>query len=104
VSFLAVFITLSHFNRNESLLLVIVTLSSKDPSISTDALSAIDSALKTMGLRKQVRSTVIPGKEYAVTYDGPVIEKKQVEETVARVANLYHITFTVDVEESVGFP
>jgi len=92
------------FQQKQSILLVIVTLSSKDSPISTDTLSAIDSALATVGLRKQVRSAVVPGKEYAITYESPIIEKKRIEETVAPVADLHHVTFTVDVEESVGFP
>ena len=83
---------------------MIVSLSSKGSSPPTEALSAIDAALAAKGLRKQVRSVVVPGKEYATTYDGPNIEKKQVDDIVTSVAELHHITFKVDVEESVSFP
>jgi hypothetical protein len=86
------------------LLLVIVNLSSKASPFPTEALSDIDSALAAVGLRKQVRSVLVPGKEFAVTYDGPSIDKRQVEAVVSPLAERNGITFSVDVEESVSFP
>jgi hypothetical protein len=85
-------------------LLVIVNLSSKGSSIPTEALSEIDSALAAVGLRRQVRSVLVPGREFAVTYDGPSIEKRQVEKVVSLLAERNGITFSVEVEESVSFP
>ena len=55
-------------------------------------------------MRKQVRSVLVPGKKFAVTYDGPSIEKKQVEDLVGPLAERNGITFSVEVEESVSFP
>jgi len=85
-------------------LLVTVNLSSKDSSLPSEALSAIDAALAVKGFRKQVRSVVVPGKEYATTYDGPTINKEQVDDIMLTVAERHHITYKVDVEESVSFP
>jgi hypothetical protein len=85
-------------------LLVIVNLSSKEPSITADTLSLIDSALESVGLRKQVRSVVVPGKEYTVTYDGPTVEKRRIEAIVGPLAEGHHIAFSIEVEESVSFP
>jgi len=83
---------------------VIMTLSSKDSSFPTDALSVIDAALAAKGLRKQVRSAVVPGKQYATTYECSGIEKSQVESVVGPLAERYGITFVADIEESVSFP
>jgi hypothetical protein len=60
--------------------------------------------LATVGLRKQVRSVLVPGKEFTVTYDGPSIDKRQVEDLVSPLAERKGITFSVEVEESVSFP
>lgn len=81
-----------------------MNLSCKDSSFPADALSAIDAALAANGLRKQVRSAVVPGKEFATTYDGPTIGKKKVEDIVAPLAERYGVGFMVDIEESVSFP
>ena len=85
-------------------MLVILTLSSKESSFPTDALSVIDTALATKGLRKQVRSAVVRGKQYATTYECSSIEKSQVESVVSPLAERYGITFVADIEESVSFP
>ena len=85
-------------------MLVIVNLSSEDLPLSTDVLSAVDAALAAKGLRKQVRSIVVPGKEYATTYNAQTIEKKQVEDIVAPLTKPHHVAFAVDIEESVSFP
>jgi len=98
------FIISTLLKTREDSLLVIVNLSSKDSTFPSEALAAIDSGLGRLGLRRQVRSTVVPGKAYAVTYEGPTAEKKQVEDVVASVAEQHHITYTVEFEESVSFP
>ena len=85
-------------------MLVTVNLASIDSSLTTDALSAIDAALSAKGLRKQVRSVVVPGKEYSTTYDGPTMEKTQVEEILTPLAEHHRITYAVAIEESVSFP
>ena len=85
-------------------MLIIVNLSSKDSDLPTEALSAIDSALATVGLRREIRSVVVQGRKYATTYDCPAIEKRQVEEIVTPLAERYSLTFTVEIEESVSFP
>jgi len=85
-------------------LLVTVNLASIDSPLTTDDLSAIDAALAAKGLRKQVRSVVVPGKAYATTYDAPNMDKGQVEEIMTPLAERHHITFKVDIEESVSFP
>jgi len=85
-------------------LLVIVNLSSKDSALPTEALSAVDSALATVGLRREIRSVVIQSRKYATTYDCLSIEKRRVEEIVAPLAQRYSLAFTVEIEESVSFP
>jgi len=85
-------------------LLVILNLSSNDASFPIEALSEIDSALAGVGLKKQVRSVLVPGKQFEVTYDGPMIDKKRVEGIVAPLSERRRLTFSVEVEESVHFP
>jgi hypothetical protein len=69
-----------------------------------DALSEVDSALSKQGLRKQVRSALIPGKEFAITYDGPATDKSKVSEIIRPIADEKGVEFSVEVEESVSFP
>ena len=85
-------------------MLVIVNLSSKDLSFPADVLAQVDAALASIGFRKQIRSVLVPGKEFAVTYDGPPIDKKQIEHLVGPLATRNGIIFSVEVEESVSFP
>ena len=85
-------------------MIVIITLSSKRPSFPVEALSVIDSALAAAGLKRQVRSVLAPGKEFAVTYDGPTTDKGKVIEIIRPIAERYVIEFSVEVEESVSFP
>jgi len=85
-------------------LLVIVNLSSKDQAFPMETLSSIDSALTLIGLRRQVRSVMVPGREYTVTYDGPMITKERIEEVITPLAKQNNLTFTVETEESVSFP
>jgi len=84
-------------------LLVTVNISSRN-TLPPAALSEMDTALGAKGLRKQVRSVVVPGKEYATTYESPTVEKGQVELVMRAVAEQYHFSFAVDLEESVSFP
>ena len=69
-----------------------------------EALVEIDSALAAVGLRKQIRSALVPGLQYAITYDGPTMEKRQIETALGALAKRHHLNFSVDVEESVSFP
>lgn len=85
-------------------MLVVVNLSSNAPSFPTDVLVQVDAALASVGFRKQIRSVLVPGKEFAVTYDGPPIDKRQVEELVRPLAAPNGVIFSVEVEESVSFP
>jgi len=84
-------------------LLVTVSISSKD-SLPPVALSEMDAALGAKGLRKQVRSVMVPGKEYTTTYESPTVEKAEVERVMNAVSDRYHLSFSVDIEESVSFP
>ena len=47
---------------------------------------------------------MISRKEFSTTYDGPIIDKTKVEETVAALADKNAFTFSVELEESVSFP
>ena len=85
-------------------MLAIVNLSSKDAPFPTEALATIDAALAAIGLRRQVRSVVVPARSYSITYDGPTTEKSRIEGTVAPMAEQYRLTFIVEIEESVSFP
>jgi len=85
-------------------LLAIVNLSSGHSSFPTEALATVDSALADIGLRRQVRSVVVPARSYSITYDGPTTEKARIEGSVAPTAEQYRLAFTVEIEESVSFP
>ena len=85
-------------------MLVIVNLSSKGAPFPTESLAQVDAVLATLGLRKQVRSILVPGQEFTVTYDGPKVEKKKIEDLVSPLAGRNHFSFSVEVEESVSFP
>jgi hypothetical protein len=47
---------------------------------------------------------MVPGRAYAITYDGRAIAKEKVELIIAPIAKQHNLTFTVDAEESVSFP
>jgi hypothetical protein len=85
-------------------LLLIVNLSSKGAAFPIQALKEVDSALATAGFKKEVHSVVVPGKEFAVTYDGPNMEKDRIEKLLQPVAVQNQIGFSLEVEESVKFP
>jgi putative aminopeptidase FrvX len=85
-------------------MLLIVDLLSKGETFPLDALTEIDTALADARFRKEVRSVIKPGKALSVTYDGPTIDKKRVEEMLRPIAERNGITFTVEAEESVKFP
>jgi len=69
-----------------------------------ETLSSIDSALTVIGLRRQVRSVMVAGREYTITYDGPMITKERIEEVITPLAKQNNLMFTVETEESVSFP
>lgn len=83
---------------------MIVDLMSKGDVFPVDALTEIDTVLAEARFKKEIRSVVKPGKAFSVTYDGPAIDKRLVEEILGPVAERNGITFTVEVEESVKFP
>jgi hypothetical protein len=85
-------------------MLLIVDLMSKGDVFPVDALTEIDTVLAEARFKKEIRSVVKPGKAFSVTYDGPTIDKRLVEEILGPVAERNGITFTVEVEESVKFP
>ena len=67
-------------------------------------LQEIDSVLGKAGLRKQVRSVLVAGREFSTTYEGPNVTKEQLTEILSPITQQNDATFTVDVEESVSFP
>jgi putative aminopeptidase FrvX len=85
-------------------MLLIIDLSSKNDVFPVDALTEIDTVLAEARFKKEIRSVVKPGRTFSLTYDGPTIEKKRVEEMLKPIAERNSITFTVEVEESVKFP
>ena len=85
-------------------MIVIVTLGCKGPQFPMDALGEVDRALANIGLKKQVRSALVPGKEFSVTYDGPSVDKSKISETVRPIADRNSLSLSVEVEESVSFP
>jgi hypothetical protein len=85
-------------------LLLIVNLTSKDGPFPIVALKEFDSALANAGFKKEIHSVVVPGKEFSVTYDGPTIEKGQIERLLQPIAEQNQISLSFDVEESVKFP
>jgi hypothetical protein len=85
-------------------LLLIVGLFAKGEAFPVQALQLVDSALVAAGFKKEVHSVVKPGKEFSVTYEGPNMERNQIEEILKPVAEQNQIGFSVEVEESVRFP
>jgi hypothetical protein len=85
-------------------LLLIVDLISKLESFPVDSLKEVDSALATLGFKKEVHSVVRPGKHFSVTYDGPLTEKSEIEKILLQVSEKNQINFSVQTEESVKFP
>jgi hypothetical protein len=85
-------------------LLVIVNLSAQDSVFPVAVLQEVDSALDNVGLKKQVRSVLIPGKAFSVTYEGPNATKDPLTELLKPIAERNRVTLTIDVEESVSFP
>jgi hypothetical protein len=68
------------------------------------ALQQVDLAVEAFGLKKQVRSVLVPGKQFSTTYEGPSVEKNRVEETLKPLAGSNQITISIETEESVSFP
>jgi len=85
-------------------LLVIVNLSAKGSTFPVEALQQVDLALEAVGLKKQVRSVLVPGKQFSTTYEGPTVEKKRVEQTLKPLSERNQISVSVETEESVSFP
>jgi ribosomal protein S9 len=85
-------------------LLLIVNLSSTGEAFPIQVLKEVDSALATVGFKKEVHSVVVPGKEFSVTYEGPNMDRVRIEEILKPVAEQNQIGFSVEVEESVRFP
>ena len=85
-------------------MLVIVNLSAKGSTFPVEALQQVDLALEAVGLKKQVRSVLVPGKQFSTTYEGPTVEKKRVEETLKPLSERNQISVSVETEESVSFP
>jgi hypothetical protein len=85
-------------------MLVIVNLSLQDVASSSSVLSEVDSALASIGLKKQVRSVLVPGKQFSTTYDGPSKEKTVIDQLVGPIAQRHGAQHSVELEESVSFP
>ncbi len=81
-----------------------MNLTAKGSSFPVAALRQVDLALEAVGLKKQVRSALVPGKQFSVTYEGPTIEKIRIEEALNPLAETNQITISVETEESVSFP
>ncbi len=107
IEFCLAFSSLYHFPKElwfEHILLLVVNLATKDQTLPPVTLDQIDAAMASCGFKKEVRSTIRPGKEYSVTYDGPSTEKARIEEILQSLAQKEQFTFSVDLEESVKFP
>jgi len=85
-------------------LLVIVNIFATGSTLPLQALQQVDSALEAIGLKKQVRSVLVPGKQFSTTYEGPTVEKNRVEETLKPLADMNQVMISIETEESVSFP
>ncbi|HUK28358.1 MAG TPA: hypothetical protein VLV31_08040 [Candidatus Acidoferrales bacterium] len=85
-------------------MLAIVNLSSQDATFPVRMFQEVDAAFGAIGLKKQVRSVVVPGKTFSVTYEGPSLAKDKLTGILAPIAERNGIAFDVEVEESVSFP
>ena len=81
-----------------------MNLLAKNSSFPVEALAQSDLAMEAVGLKKQIRSVLVPGKQFSTTYEGPAVEKAKVEEILKPLAELHQITASVETEESVSFP
>lgn len=85
-------------------MLVIVNLSAKGSTFPMQALQQVDLTLEAVGLKKQVRSVLVPGKQFSTTYEGPAVEKNRLEDTLKPLAERNQIMISIETEESVSFP
>jgi len=81
-----------------------VNLSAKGSTFPVQALQEVDLALEAVGLKKQVRSVLVPGKQFSTTYEGGTVERNRVEEILKPLAERNQIMISVETEESVSFP
>ena len=85
-------------------MLLIVNLTSKGEPFPLSAFDQVDAILVSQGFKKEVRSVIKPGKEFSATYDGPDVDKREIEEILRPIAEENKINIAVDSEESVKFP
>ena len=85
-------------------MLAIVNLTSKNANFPVSMFQEVDEALGTLGLKKQVRSVLIPGRAFSVTYEGPNVAKDRLTGLLDPIAVRNEVAFDVEVEESVSFP
>ena len=83
------------------LILGLVTTSGVFP---TEALMQIESALDVVGFRKEVSSTIVAGKQYSITYEGPDTPKERIQELLRTLSEQHHLMVSIETEESIRFP
>ena len=85
-------------------MLLIIGLSKQTGEFPMEALRKTDGVLVPLGFKREISTVVKSGREYAITYDGPMIGKGQVGELLEPLAHQYQLKISIDVEESVKFP
>jgi hypothetical protein len=85
-------------------MLLIVNLSSERDTFPLSVLEQVDTILFSLGYKKEIRSVIIPGKQFSTTYEGPDVEIRKVEDVLKHIAETNGIHFTVEPEQSIRFP
>jgi hypothetical protein len=85
-------------------MLLILGLSVATGDFPVEVLRQVDAAVAAAGFRKEVSSVVKPGKEYSITYEGPDMQRRNIEGLLKPVIDRHHLTLSIETEESVRFP
>lgn len=85
-------------------MLLIVTLTAMGERFIVGAFQQLDSALTAVGFKKEVQSVLKPGKEVSVTYEGPNLERANLEGILTPISEQNQFTYSIEIEESVRFP
>lgn len=85
-------------------MIVTVTCASSEGKIAISALDELDRALASLGLKREIRTPIVSGQSYLITYQAADIHQDSINSAVAGVASKHSFNVTVEFEESVSFP
>jgi hypothetical protein len=85
-------------------MIVTVTCIISQGRIAISALDELDRALASLGLKREIRTPIVPGQNYVITYQAAEFNRDAVNSAVADIASKNAFSATVEFEESVSFP